>query len=638
MLMDVPRDPASHGPHDDRLGMNEPISRRDFLNGTLVAGAGLVLHGQAPAAIPPADAWTGYGGVGDYRRSNGNTYEVMTAGHRMRDGSFERSVASAVDTGETYDLVAVGGGLSGLAAAVFFQKQKGGRCLVLDNHPIFGGEAKRNEFLVDGQRLVAHQASAIFLVPEKGGYIDRVYDMIGMDRSVLQYQRWRGPAPEMELHQSPYEMGGGHPEQYGFYFGPRFGRRPGVWVIDPWGRKLDGAPLSDAQKAELMRWHAVREDMPRPRTEGDEISRQLDRITLEEHVMARHHISRETVRAFLSPVEGGGYGLGPDVLSAYCAYAIETEFPNDGDDTLGDQMFPDGNTAFARLMVKTLVPGAFAGPHTVEAVWRNRVRFAALDRAGQATRIRLDATVVGVEHEGDPATAPHAVVTYAKGERLFRVKARAVVMAGGSWTTRHVVRDLPASHREAYAQFYRSPCLMANVAVRDWRFLYKMGISGCRWFEGLGNYLSVRRTATIGGDGRGFGPDSPTVLTIKVLFAQPGLPIGEQGSRGRAQLLGTSFAQYERAFREQLGDMFAPGGFDPRRDIAGIILNRWGHAYVNPQPGFFFGVDGKPAPRDVLRDRPHGRVAFANTDLAGAMDHRNSIREADRAVRQLLGA
>jgi spermidine dehydrogenase len=177
---------------------------------------------------------------------------------------------------------------------------------------------------------------------------------------------------------------------------------------------------------------------------------------------------------------------------------------------------------------------------------------------------------------------------------------------------------------------------MANIAVRNWRFLYKMGMSGCRWFEGLGNYLSVRRMALVGNQNPTIGPDSPTVLTIKVLFAQPGLPIAEQGRRGRAQLLGTSFAQYERAFREQLGDMFAPGGFDPRRDIAGIILNRWGHAYVNPQPGFFFGVNGKPAPRDVLRNHPHGRIAFANTDLAGASDHRNSIREADRAVKQLV--
>jgi spermidine dehydrogenase len=177
---------------------------------------------------------------------------------------------------------------------------------------------------------------------------------------------------------------------------------------------------------------------------------------------------------------------------------------------------------------------------------------------------------------------------------------------------------------------------MANIAVHNWRFLYRMGMSGCRWFGGLGDYLSVRRMALVGKEACTIGPDSPTVLTIKVLFAQPGLSIAEQGARGRAKLLGTSFAQYERAFREQMADMFAPGGFDPRRDIAGIILNRWGHAYVNPQPGFFFGLGGKPAPRDILRQRPHGRIAFANTDLAGASDHRNSIREADRAVQQLL--
>ncbi|MFL5510574.1 MAG: NAD(P)-binding protein [Gemmatimonadaceae bacterium] len=619
----------------DRLGMNEPISRRDFVNGTLLAGAGLLLGNRLPAdATSDADAFNGYGGVGDYRASNGNTWDVLSAGHAMRDGLFEKRVASAADTGEIFDMVAVGGGISGLAAAVFFQKNKGGRCLVLDNHPIFGGEAKRNEFRVNGQSVFAHQGSAIFLVPKKGGYTDSFYNLIGMDRSAFKYQTWRGPKPEMPLAHSPYDT----PKNYGFYFGPNFGTRPGVWLMDPWGRNLEGAPLSETAKAELLRWRKVDDRGPQPQTDGDAVARQLDSITLEDHLMARHHISRETIRKFLSPIEGGGYGLGPDVLSAYCDYAIELQFPEDGDDALGDQMFPDGNTGFARLMVKTLIPDAFPGSRTVDSVWQNRVNFSALDRAGQPTRIRLTSTVVRVEHAGDPARAPHVVVTYAKGGRLYRLRARSVVMAGGSWTTKHVVADLPSAHREAYAQFYRSPCLMANIAVRDWRFLYRMGLSGCRWFGGLGDYLSVRRMATVGNMPPTFGPDSPTVLTIKVLFAKPGLPIGEQGSRGRAELLGTSFAQYERAFREQLGDMFAPGGFDPKRDIAGIILNRWGHAYVNPQPGFFFGINGKPAPRDILRDRPHGRIAFANTDLAGASDHRNSIREADRAVQQLLGA
>ena len=626
---------------DERLGMNAPITRRDFINGALVAGAGALLHGGVAHAAPLApdgavasDPFTGPGGIGDYARSNGNTYEVMSAAHVMRDGGFESRVAAAIDTGEVYDLVAVGGGISGLAAAVFFQHYKGGKALVLDNHPIFGGEAKRNELIVNGQRIVAHQGSAIFPVVKKGSYTANFYDMIGMDRYALDYQRWRGPEPAMELGNSPYDQ----PKDYGFYFTPGFTGGKGRWLLDPWGKQLEGAPLGVEEKAELLRWRTVDDGGPRPKVEGDEISRRLDAMTLEGWLMARHHISRETVRRFLSPMEGGGYGLGPDALSAYCAWAIETEFPEDGDETLGDQMFPDGNATFARLMVHTLVPDAFVAPRSIDTVTREHVRVAALDRPRNATRIRDGATVVRVEHVGDPASASMVNVTYAKGGKLYRVRARGVVMAGGTWTTKHIVHDLTDAHREAFAQFYRSPCLMANVAVRNWRFLHRMGMSGCRWFGGLGDYLAVRKMATVAGQPATFGPDSPTFLTIKVLFAKPGLPIAEQGSRGRAELLSTSFAQYERAFREQLGDMFAAGGFDPRRDVAGMILNRWGHAYVNPQPGFFFGRDGKPAPRVVLRDRPHGRISFANTDLAGAADHRNSIREADRAVRQLLGA
>ena len=471
-------------------------------------------------------------------------------------------------------------------------------------------------------------------MPKKGGYTSQFYDLIGMDRSSFNYQTWRGRLPEMRLSHSPYDT----PPDYGFYFTSKFTGGHGKWVMDPWHRQLEGAPITPTERAELLRWGTNRVPFTGPQSEGDAISRQLDSITLEDHLIARFQISRETVRKFLSQVEGAGYGLGPDVLSAYCNYAIENQFPEDGDDTLGDQMFPDGNGGFARLMVKTLIPDAFAGPRTVDAVWQNRVNSRALDRAGQPTRLRLNSTVVRVEHAGNPSSAPHVVVTYAKGNRLYKIRARRVVMAGGSWTTKHIVHDLPASHRDAYAQFYRSPALMANIAVHNWRFLYKMGLSGCRWFGGLGDYLSVRKMALVGNEPRTIDPDSPTVLTIKVLFNQPGLPIGEQGVRGRAQMLGTSFAQYERTFREQMAEMFAPGGFNPRRDIAGIILNRWGHAYVNPQPGFFFGLNGKPAPRDVLRNQPHGRIAFANTDLAGASDHRNSIREADRAVKQLISA
>jgi len=210
-------------------------------------------------------------------------------------------------------------------------------------------------------------------------------------------------------------------------------------------------------------------------------------------------------------------------------------------------------------------------------------------------------------------------------------------MAGGSWTTKHIIADLPSAQRSAYAQFFRSPCIMANVAVRNWRFLAKLGITGCRWFGGnLGNYIELRRMALVGNILPQFGPDSPTVLTVKILFSYPGLSTEAQGHRGRAEVLATSFHDYERRIREQFSQMFSTAGFDAQRDIAGIVLNRWGHAYLSPQPGFFFGTNGKPAPREVLRSAPFGRIAFANTDLAGAMDHRYSILEARRAVSQLF--
>jgi hypothetical protein len=209
-------------------------------------------------------------------------------------------------------------------------------------------------------------------------------------------------------------------------------------------------------------------------------------------------------------------------------------------------------------------------------------------------------------------------------------------MAGGSWTTKHVIRDLPASHQAAFSQFHRAPCLMANVAVRNWRFLYKLGITGCQWYEGIGNYFAIRKLPLFGPQSASINPDSPVILTLKILFSKPGLPIDAQTSQGRAELLATGFHDYERQIREQFTQMFARSGFDARRDIAGIILNRWGHAYLSPQPGFFFGNAGNPAPGDFLRSRPFGRLSFANSDLAGIMDHRASIMEAHRAALQAM--
>jgi spermidine dehydrogenase len=628
----------SHGREDKALGMDQPISRRDFLNSTLLASGSLLMSSIAPMQLlGEEDEWTGYGGVGDYSKSNGNTLEILSAGHRVRDGAFDRLPADIVDSGEIYDCVVVGGGISGLAAALFFLRKSGKnrKCLVLDNHPIFGGEAKRNEFMVDGHRLMAHQGSAVFFVQYPHSFLGRFYDSIGLKTPKLQYQKWAGGGKEMPLSKTPYDMVGSEPATYGLYFGGKFTQKPGTWLVDPWGKKLEGAPISESARAELLKWRAgPLQAEKRPQYFGDDISRHLDSITLEDHMMQRFGISRETIRTFLSPVEGGGSGLGPDALSAYADYAADMLHPLKSEDT--DQMFPGGNTGIARLMVKTLIPRSIAGDDSMEAVCRNNIDFGALDQPNSAARIRLNSTAVWVRHDGDAEKSESVTIVYTRAGKTYRVKARTVVMAGGGWTTKHVVRDLPQAQQDAYGQFYRSPCMMANVALRNWRFLYDMGMTGFRWFDGIGNYTEVRKTALIGADSATIGPDSPVVLPLKVLYSYPGLPAADQGHRGRGEMLATPFREYERQIREQFTDMFGRSGFDARRNIKGIILNRWGHAYLNPQPGFFFGKDGKPAPSDVLRGTPFGRITFANTDLAGIMDHRCSILEAERAVGQLL--
>src|SRR6185369_416572 len=177
--------------------------------------------------------WTGYAGVGDYARSNGNTYEVITAGHQIRDQVFSRNPREVTDTGEVFDCVIVGGGISGFAAALQLQRRSPGpKCLILENHAVFGGEAKRNEFLVDGQRLMAPQGSDHFSIPAPGSFMAKFYDSIGLDITKFQDQGWKGPSPRMPLGRT-FEF---IQEPYGIYFGAKFGQKPGMWLIDPWNK------------------------------------------------------------------------------------------------------------------------------------------------------------------------------------------------------------------------------------------------------------------------------------------------------------------------------------------------------------------------------------------------------------------
>ena len=249
--------------------------------------------------------------------------------------------------------------------------------------------------------------------------------------------------------------------------------------------------------------------------------------------------------------------------------------------------------------------------------------------------MRLGSTVVHVEHDAPPDQSEHVWVTYARSDGVYRVRARSVVMASGGWVNRHVVRDLPDEYRVAYGDFHHAPFLVVNVALTNWRFLHRLGITACRWSGGFGFSCNIREPMMVGDYQPPLDPDQPTILSFYVPYYYPGLSIRDQGARGRRELLGTSFADYERQIRQQMIRLFSAAGFDPRRDIAGIILNRWGHAYVVPQPGFYFGRNGRPAPRDIIRTR-FGRIAFGHSELRGNQHWGPAADEGRRAVEQVM--
>ena len=230
-------DSKNPGSSDEPLGMNRRILRRDFMNSTLLGSGGTLLGSLTPQQLLAKEDWTGYGGVGDYARSNGNTYEIVHAGHQIRDHFFTASRYRPAETNETFDCVVVGGGISGLAAALLFQRRNAKlSCLILENHPIFGGEAKRNEFIVDGQHLAAPQGSDHFSTPPDGSFFAEYYDRIGVDPSEFEYQGWDSSSPEIPVGRS-FEF---IQNPYGFFFGAKFGQRPGMWLINPWVKQLVG--------------------------------------------------------------------------------------------------------------------------------------------------------------------------------------------------------------------------------------------------------------------------------------------------------------------------------------------------------------------------------------------------------------
>ena len=621
------------------LGLDTRITRRDFLDASLLAAGTVLLRKPAPlnAQAPVTNpAWEGFGGVGDYARSHGNTWEAMMAAHDLRDGKQKDAESRAVDSGERYDLIVVGGGLSGLAAAYFYQKQRGGRVLVLDNHPMAGGEAKRNEFLVDGMHLIGPQGSNDFGVRLPPGWAGDYWKDLGLPHGVdaYEHQAWPPGVKPIEIARDHYyfQLWADEFASHGFYFKQPDGNLR--LVKDAFGAGLKDTPWSESLRADFLRWRSN----PKVYT-GNQLPQWLDSMTYEQLLVRELKLDPEVARYADPILAGAAGGLGSDVISAMCAAQIGLPGTGNGAGQRGYKLadtmasvssFPGGNDGIMRHVLKKLVPASIDG-EGFGGILNGKVRFGELDREGHATRVRLASTAIRVANRPDGSVD----VIYNKGGKLLRARGGCVVMANGAWSSQYIVQDVGAEYREAFKDFVRAPMLVVNVALRNWRFMYDMGVTAASYRDRFGFSCNIRQSMVAGNYRPALDPSKPTLLTFYAPFERPGASLREQAIAARTEMLGTSYRDFETKIRDQLMRLFARGGFDARRDVAGIILNRWGHAYVCPAPGFYYGRDGKPAAPDVLR-KPVGRIAFANSELHGHQNWRDATAEGKRAVEQLL--
>jgi spermidine dehydrogenase len=646
---------------DEKLGFGTPMTRRDFVGGTVLGTGAALLGMAAPGAMRSASAqtpglsmtglgpdWTGPGGIGDYAHANGNTAEVVNEAHAgIRNQDQDKFLASATDTGETFDVIVVGGGVSGLAAMYSYHKERPhSKILNLENHPIFGGESRRNEFEVDGVRLYGPQG------PQEFQSMNTPKDMFPLNEELgfPDVFKWTEPTglvtKNLRMSENLFESTNDTIADVGYFYGSK------GWAKNPSSNGFKDAPISESLKRDLTYLQSV--DKPPYRPPGD-LVKWLDSMSYLDLLTKYFKVSPDVAPYVDGLLATGITGLGADMASAYLAVANDlpgaraysgecdawkilglkyhtATFPN-----MITVTPPGGNAVIARTLVQKMIPSVFSGT-TWTDIWLAPIHWEALDRPNQSARIRVNSTVVAVAHDGPPESAKGVVVWYVNGGKLYKARAKAVIMATPQQVNRHVCRDVSAEYREAMGTFHHAPVLVVNVGVRHWRFLDKLGISGARWFGDFGWHTGIHKNIQVDGkDIMPCDPNKPVVMETYVPFPLRGMPFPQQATAARMKMFALSYADIEKAIRQQFTEMFGSAGFDAKRDIGAIIANRQGHALPVMGPGFYFGKDGKPPPKEILKNR-FGRIAFCHCELMGEQVWSTAAISGQRAARQILEA
>jgi spermidine dehydrogenase len=668
---------------DDELGMHRPITRRDFLNGIALGSAALAATPLAasplaasPPGAPPADPpgapavagapSPGALAAGAAQDQPGYYPPLLTGMRGSHPGSFETAHAlrdgkapdAPLDTGEEYDLIVVGGGISGLAAAHFFRAEAGAasRILILDNHDDFGGHAKRNEFSFAGRMHLMNGGTLDIDSPRPYGPVAAgLIAELGIDVARLAkkiedtsfYERHR-LAPAVFFDRETF---GADHLAVGF----------GGWYDRPTRATLEqslaASPLSAQARADLIRLETEHDDYL-PQLTGAQKKDHLSRVSYESFL-------RETVRldeAVVKLYHGrtlGEWGVGTDAVSALDCWGFGMpgfqgmklpkgsiarmgNTPAGYEDTGGSLRlhFPDGNATIARLLVRDLIPRVCAPRlrvgNVVEDIAVARLDYSQLDAAGAPIRVRLSSTAVRVHQPEGPSRTGRVEVLYARGGRTYSTRARGVVLACWNMMIPYLCPELPEAQKQALHSLVKTPIVYTSVGIRNWQAFARLGVHHVYAPAGYHSYFNLNPHVNVGTYRSVDSPDEPILVHMVRTPCEPGLSEHDQNRAGRAELLATSFETFEREIRAQLNRTLGAGGFDAARDITAITVNRWPHGYAaeyNP----LFDPDVPEAEQAHVRGRaPFGRITIANSDAGGAAYTDSAIDQAHRAVRELL--
>jgi spermidine dehydrogenase len=627
--------------------MDQSIPRRDFLQGAL-AGAAVALTGPLAsafaadaAAVTAAQDRAGYYPplLTGMRGSHPGSFE---AAHALRDGVGQDR---GIDTGETYDLIVVGGGISGLAAAHFFRAQNNaGRVLILDNHDDFGGHAKRNEFSLAGRMELLNGGTLSIESPRPYSAVaSKLIRDLGIDVPAL--------SRKIE-HLKFYDDLG---LKRGVFFDREtFGTEKLVADFNTTrlAKFLSDSPLPERARRDVARIEQATTDFL-PGKSSAEKKLYLSKISYQAFLRDVVHADEAAI-AFYQARTHGWWGVGIDAVSALDCWGIDMPgfkgmklepgsiarmgyTPAGFADTGGSESlhFPDGNATVARLLVRNLIPKAVPGS-SAEDVVTARVDYSRLDRRENPVRLRLNSTVIRAINAGDPKTARQVAVTYVRDGKAYTARANGCVLACWNMMIPYLCPELPAAQKAALHDLVKTPLVYTSVALRNWQSFHKLGIHSVYAPGCYHTNISLNPRVDVGSYRSPTNPSEPILVHMTRTPCKPGLSEHDQNRAGRAELLATSFETFERNIREQLVRTLSAGGFDPATDIQAITVNRWPHGYA-PEYNPLSEPELPPEqwPNVVGRAR-FGRIVIANSDSGRAAYTDSAIDQANRAVSELL--